>query len=210
MADSSELEHLIMPQPKDLDIYKGLITTPDEELIENKVQPAVIDRLHRIRGIYLYFVSHPTASEKEIFQRLTSGGLPGMAPVKRSQAFADMSIARYLIGNFELASKQFARWKINQELEEDIKKARAQQDYKAVAALQKVRVANFRTDKEDELDLVYDNIVPPDLRASSDPSAFGFESQKALQTEIREMEKQLAPGGEYIDYQVVETNTEDE
>lgn len=199
-----------MPQPTDLDIYTELIATPDEELAERKVQPAVIDRLHRIRGIYLYFVSHPTVTEKEIFQRLTSGGLPGMAPVKRSQAFADMSITRYLIGNLELASKQFARWKINQELEEDIKKARAQQDYKAVAALQKVRVANFRTDKEDELDVKYDNIIPPELFPTSDPTVLGFEPQKDLRTKIRALEKQLAPGAEYVEYQEMELEEEDE
>lgn len=200
-----------MAQPTDLDLYTELITTPDNELIERKVQPAVIERLHRIRGIYLYFVSHPTTTEKEIFQRLTNGGLPGMdAPIKRSQAFADMSIARYLIGNLELVSKQFARWKINQELEEDIKKARMQQDYKAVAALQKVRVANFRTDKEDELDVKYDNIVPPELFPTSDPTVLGFAPQKDLRAKIRALEKQLAPGAEYMEYQEIELEEEDE
>lgn len=200
-----------MAQPTDLDIYTELIATPDNELIERKVQPAVIERLHRIRGIYLYFVSHPTTTEKEIFQRLTNGGLPGMdAPIKRSQAFADMSIARYLIGKLELASKQFARWKINQELEEDIKKARMQQDYKAVAALQKVRVANFRTDKEDELELKYENIVPLIMEPTDDPTVLGFNPQKNLRGRIKDLNKQLAPAGEYMDYQEVEEDERDD
>lgn len=195
-----------MAQPTDLDIYTELIATSDEELISRKVQPAVIERLHRIRAIYLYHISHPTATEKEIFQRLThENGLPGMtAPVKRSQAFADMSITRYLIGKLELATKQFTRWKINQELEEDLKKARAMQDYKAVAALQKVRVANFRTDKEDEIDAKYDNIIPADIFPTSDPSVLGFAPVKDLRGRIRELEKQLAPGAEYTEYQEME------
>lgn len=200
-----------MAQPTDLDRYTELIATPDDQLIQDKLcTPSELERLHRIRGIYAFFVGHPTTTEKEIFQRLTTGGMPGLAPVKKSQAFADLNIVRYLIGNLELASKQFTRWKINQELEDDIRKARAQGDYKAVAALQKVRVANFRTDKEDELEMKYENIVPLLMEPSDDPTVLGFNPQKNLRGRIKDLNKQLAPAGEYMDYQEVEEDERDD
>lgn len=109
------------------------------------------------------------------------------------------------------ASRNFMRWKINQDLEQDLKAARRAGEHKAVAAIEKVRVMNNRTDKEDEPDTSYDRIPLFGVVMTSNPAALkieGYDNEAALRKDIDKLNKrysrEIEKEKDYTDYEEVE------
>ena len=82
-----------------------------------------------------------------------------------------------------------------------------------MAALEKARILNNRTDKEDEPDNNYDRIPHFGVIMTSNPAALkieGYDSEASLRKEIASMNKkysrdiQVEQEQKYIDYQEVE------
>lgn len=94
-----------------------------------------------------------------------------------------------LLGNLQQASKEFVRWKINRNLEADLKLARGKGDLRAVASIEKNRIMNNRTDKDDEPELEFDKIVPQNFELTDDPTVIGIAKVPGLRDKIRRLEK---------------------
>ena len=131
--------------------------------------------------------------------------------VGRSQAYDDVRLVQILLGNMQLATRNFMRWKINQDLEADLKAARRSGDHRAVASLEKVRVLNNRTDKEDEPETNYDRIPLMGVVFTSNPAALkieGYDNEAALRKDIdkfnRKYSREIEKEKEYTDYEEVE------
>ena len=197
-----------MPLPVNLDDYTKYIVKSDEELRDENVSPTIIQRLHRIRGLYAYWLQFPDKFERDIMQQDMA-----LFNVGRAQAYDDVRLVQIILGNMQQASRNFMRWKINQDLEQDLKAARRSQDHRAVASIEKVRVLNNRTDKEDEPDTAYDRIPLFGVTFTSNPSALnipGYDNEALLRKDIntmnkrydREIEKEKEK--EYTDYEEVE------
>ena len=195
-----------MPLPVNIDEYVSYIVMNDEELRDQHVSPAVIQRLHRLRGLYAYCLQFPDKFERDILQQDIS-----LFGVGRAQAYDDVRLVQILLGNMQQATRNFMRWKINQDLEADLRAARRQGDYRSVASLEKVRVLNNRTDKEDEPDTNYDRIPLFDVVFTSNPAALkipGYDNEASLRKDIDTMNKRYSrefeKEKEYADYEEVE------
>ena len=197
-----------MPLPANLDDYSKFIVMNDDELRTQPINPAVIQRVHRLRGLYAYWLQFPDKFERDLLQQDMA-----LFGVGRAQAYDDMRLVQIILGNMQQASRNFMRWKINQDLETDLKAARRQRDYRSVAALEKARILNNRTDKEDEPDNNYDRIPHFGVIMTSNPAALkieGYDSEASLRKEIASMNKkysrdiQVEQEQKYIDYQEVE------
>lgn len=125
----------------------------DNELAEQRVAVAVRERLKRLRGMYAYWLQFPTKSSKDLVEYAVR-----MFGIGRSQAYDDLHITQILLGSLQQASKEFMRWKINQDLEHDLRIARSKGDMRAVASIEKARILNNRTDKDDEPELEFDKL----------------------------------------------------
>lgn len=158
-----------MSLPISIDDYSKYVVMDDNELMEQNVSVAIRERVKRLRGVYTYWLSFPYKTEKEIVKQDMDQFKVGM-----SQAYDDIRIVQVLLGNFHQPTKNFLRWKINQDLDRDIAIARNKGDMRAVASLEKVRVLNNRTDKEDEQQLEYDKIVPQTFELTDDPKILGI------------------------------------
>lgn len=121
-----------MSLPIDIDQYSKYITLTDDELKELRVNPNIFERIHRLRGLYAYWLQFPGKFENEIVTYDIN-----MFKVGKSQAYDDIRLVQLLLGNIQAANKEFMRWKINRDLEEDLKAARRSQDYRSVAAIEK-------------------------------------------------------------------------
>lgn len=195
-----------MPLPVNIDEYVSYIVMNDEELRDQHVSPAVIDRLHRLRGLYAYWLQFPDKFERDILQQDIS-----LFGVGRAQAYDDVRLVQILLGNMQQATRNFMRWKINQDLEADLRAARRQGDYRSVASLEKVRVLNNRTDKEDEPETNYDRIPLFGVVFTSNPSALnipGYDNEASLRKDIIAMNKrysrEIENEKEFTDYEEVE------
>ena len=101
-------------------------------------------------------------------------------------------LCQVMLGNLNAASKEFWRWKVNQEIDEDRKAAKAAGDFRALAVMQKNRIKNNRTDTPDEPELAFDKIVPVEFRMTDDPTVIGLQKIPNLRAKIKKMEKRYS------------------
>lgn len=193
-----------MSLPVDIDEYSRYITLNDDELTELKVNPNLFERIHRLRGLYAYWLQFPNKFENDIVAYDMN-----MFRVGRAQAYDDIRLVQVLLGSIQSANKEFMRWKINKDLEEDLKAARRAQNYRAVAAIEKNRILNNRTDKNDEIELEFDKIVPQLFEPTDDPSVIGIEKIPRQRERIKLLNKKYSNNIDmkYTDYEEVEDDT---
>jgi len=193
-----------MSLPVNIDDYSRYIVMSDEQLLDEHVGSHILERLHRLRGLYAYWLQFPDKFERDILQQDMA-----LFGVKRAQAYDDVRLVQVLLGNMQQATRNFMRWKINQDLEADLKAARRSGDHRAVASLEKVRVLNNRTDKEDEPDTNYDRIPLFGVTFTSNPKALGidgYENEAALRKDIENYNRKFSREKdlEYTDFEEVE------
>ena len=176
-----------MSLPVNLDLYSRYVALDDDELREMRVAESLLVRLHRIRGMYAYWLQFPSKLDNDLVQYDMA-----MFKVSRSLAYEDLHLVKVLLGNLQQTTKEFMRWKINKSLEQDIAAARRAGDFRSVAALSKVLVANNRTDKDDEPDLEFDKIVPQNFEPTDDPTVLGIERIPDLRGKIRALYKRYS------------------
>lgn len=195
-----------MPLPANLDEYSRYIVMNDDELREEHIGNNILQRLHRLRGLYAYWLQFPDKYERDILQQDMA-----LFGVGRAQAYDDVRLVQILLGNMQQATRNFMRWKINQDLETDLKAARRSGDHRAVASLEKVRVLNNRTDKEDEPETNYDRIPLFGVTFTSNPKALGidgYDNETVLRKDIekfnRKFSREMNMDMDYTDFEEVE------
>lgn len=200
-----------MPIPGDIEEYTRLIVLNDDALREKHVQPSVIERLHRLRGLYAYWLQFPDKFDRDIMQQDMA-----LFGVGRAQAYDDLHLVQIILGNMQAATRNFMRWKINQDLEQDLKAARRAGDHRAVASIEKVRVLNNRTDKEDEPDANYDRIPLFGVVMTSNPKVLkieGYDNEAALRKDIekynRKFSREIERESEFAEYEEIDDGDTD-
>lgn len=200
-----------MPIPGDIEEYTRLIVLNDDALREKHVQPSVIERLHRLRGLYAYWLQFPDKFDRDIMQQDMA-----LFGVGRAQAYDDLHLVQIILGNMQAATRNFMRWKINQDLEKDLKEARRAGDHRAVASIEKVRVLNNRTDKEDEPDANYDRIPLFGVVMTSNPKVLkieGYDNEAALRKDIekynRKFSREIERESEFAEYEEIDDGDTD-
>lgn len=192
-----------MSLPVNIDEYQKYIAVNDDELRELHVNPLVLERLHRLRALYAYWLQFPDKYDNEIVQYDMA-----MFHVGRAQAYDDIHLTQLLLGNIQQANKDFMRWKINKDLEADLKAARRASEYKAVAAIEKARILNNRTDKPDEPELEFDKIVPQSFEPTDDPAVIGIEKIPDLRSKIKLLNKKYNDNVQFAEYEEIEEDDE--
>lgn len=196
-----------MSLPVNIDQYSKWITLNDDELIEQRINPIVLERLHRIRALYAYWLQFPTKFDNEIVEFNMA-----MFNISRAQAYDDLHLCQILLGNIQQAGKDFMRWKINKDLELDLKKARSAGDWRSVASIEKNRILNNRTDKEDEQEYEFEKIVPQNFEPTDDPSVVGIAKVPDLRGRISKLIKKYSNNSviEEAEYEEVENDGTEE
>lgn len=173
-----------MPLPINIDLYSKLIVLDENELIQKGVATAIRERLQRLRALYAYWLKFPSKTNNEVVEYNIK-----MFKIGRSKAYDDLRLTQVLLGSMQQASKEFMRWKINQDLEHDLSLARDKGDMRAVASIEKARIQNNRTDKDEEQELEFEKIVPQQFVPTDDPTVIGITKVAGLREKIRKLER---------------------
>lgn len=193
-----------MSLPVNIDEYSRLVVMDDDELQRQNVAASIRERLKRLRGLYAYWLQFPSKFDKEIVDQDMK-----LFHVSRAQAYNDLHLTQILLGNLQQASKEFMRWKINRDLEDDLQRARRKGDLRAVASIEKNRIMNNRTDKDDEPELDFDKIVPQNFELTDDPTVIGIAKVPGLRDKIRRLEKKYGDTRiEDSDYEEIKEETD--
>lgn len=193
-----------MSLPVNIDEYSRLVVMDDDELQRQNVAASIRERLKRLRGLYAYWLQFPSKFDKEIVDQDMK-----LFHVSRAQAYDDLHLTQILLGNLQQASKEFVRWKINRDLEDDLQRARRKGDLRAVASIEKNHIMNNRTDKDDEPELEFDKIVPQNFELTDDPTVIGIAKVPGLRDKIRRLEKKYGDTRiEDADYEEIKEETD--
>ena len=190
-----------MSVPVNIDQYSEYLPVSSDELRTQMVPEDTILRVERLRELSAYWRSYPQTSPKELVSRCIQ-----LFHVGKSQAYDDIHILKILIGNLEATTKEFARWRVNQMIEEDRTAARRDGDWRAGASMQKNYILNNQTDKPDTPDMAFDKIVPLQLEPTDDPSVLGIKAPKNLRARRDKLIKQYSKEDEYAEYTEVPTD----
>lgn len=193
-----------MSVPANIDDYSIYLSQDSSELREQHVPDATIWRVERLRELAAYWRSYPSTSPKELVSRCQQ-----MFKVAQSQAYDDIHLLKVLIGNLETTTKEFARWRANQMIEEDRLAARRDGDWRAVASMQKNYILNNQTDKPDTPDMAFDKIVPVAFEPTDDPSVLGIKAPKNLRARRDKLIRQYSHEAEYAEYEEVGNDEEE-
>lgn len=194
-----------MSVPVNIDEYSEYLPVSSDELREQLVPEDTIQRIERLRELSSYWRSYPSTSPKELVTRCMQ-----IFHVGKSQAYDDIHILKILIGNLEATTKEFARWRVNQMIEEDRQAARRDGDWRAVASMQKNYILNNQTDKPDTPDMAFDKIVPLQIEPTDDPSVLGIKAPKNLRARRDKLIKQFSKDDEYAEYTEVPSTDDKE
>ena len=194
-----------MSVPVNIDQYSEYLPVSSDELRQQLVPEDTIQRIERLRELSSYWRSYPSTSPKELVSRCMQ-----LFKVGKSQAYDDIHILKILIGNLEATTKEFARWRVNQMIEEDRNAARRDGDWRAVASMQKNYILNNQTDKPDTPDMAFDKIVPLQIEPTDDPSVLGIKAPKNLRARRNKLIKQFSKDDEYAEYTEVPSTDDKE
>lgn len=194
-----------MSLPVNIDQYAEFLPVDSSELRLQMVPEDTIMRVERLRELSSYWRSYPSTSPKELVTRCMQ-----LFHVGKSQAYDDIHLLKILIGNLEATTKEFARWRVNQMIEEDRTAARRDGDWRAVASMQKNYILNNQTDKPDTPDMAFDKIVPIQLEPTDDPSVLGIKAPKNLRARRDKLIKQFSKDDEYTEYTEVPSTDDKE
>ncbi|HAT62273.1 MAG TPA: hypothetical protein DCS83_06960 [Prevotella sp.] len=183
-----------MSVPIDIDDYQRYLPVDNNQLKDMHVPDHVIQRLTRIRGLYSFWLQFPNKTVNElVIQDI------GYNQIGKSEAYDDIHLVQVLLGNLQQSTKDFWRWKINAEIEQDMKKARTDGDWKSVASMQKNLIKNNRTDQPDDIQLQYDRIIPQQFEPCDDPTVIGIKPIPNLRQHIKELNAKYKKGSNVED-----------
>lgn len=194
-----------MSLPVNIDKYSEYLPQDSSELRQQLVPEDTIQRVERLRELSSYWRSYPSTSVKELVARCMQ-----LFRVGKSQAYDDIHILKILIGNLEATTREFARWRVNQMIEEDRTAARRDGDWRAVASMHKNYILNNQTDKPDTPDMAFEKIVPLQLEPTDDPSVLGIKAPKNLRARRDKLIKQFSKDDEYAEYTEVPSTDDKE
>ena len=189
-----------MSLPVNIDDYSLYLSQDSTDLREQHIPDAVIFRVQRLRELAAYWRSYPSTSTKELVARCQQ-----LFKVQQSQAYDDIHLLKILVGNLEATTKEFARWRVNQMIEEDRTAARRDGDWRAVASMQKNYILNNQTDKPDTPDMAFYKIIPLQMEPTDDPSVLGIKAPKNLRQLRDKLIRRYSKDEEYVDYTEAES-----
>ena len=117
-----------MSLPVNVDDYMKYMPLNEDELLDLHLSAIVKARVERLRGCYAFWLRYPRYTVREMVDQDKA-----MFGVSESQAYDDIHLCQLMLGNLNAASKEFWRWKVNQEIDEDRKAALAAGDFRALA-----------------------------------------------------------------------------
>lgn len=168
----------------DIEQYRSLLPLQPEEMAEQGVPQQVRQRAVRLRELYAHWMAYSALTPAEMVSYDTQ-----QHGVGRTIAYEDIQALKAIVGELQKATADFHRWRINSMIEADMAAARAAEDWKSVASMQKNYIAANRLDKPDEASTQLQDIVPVELVPTSDPSVLGIGPQKNLRGRIQQLLK---------------------
>lgn len=178
----------------DIDIYSDNLMLPEEEMKAKRIAPEIIQRVVRLRDLYNYMLRHPLKKDKEYTDYIRSvyTNKDGKQLSLR-KAYEDIEIIHAVIGNLQMCTKEWHRWRFNNMIMEGYAIAVRKEDATAIAKLAQQYGKYNQLDKNDEVDRGSADM--PHIVFTFDVSSMGFTPIKNVYALIDKLNAQYAGKG---------------
>lgn len=169
-----------------IDIYSDNLMLTEDEMRAKNIATPVINRIIRLRDIYNYMLRNPLKKDRDYIDYIQANYTDeiGKALSKR-KAYEDIEILHSIIGNLQMCSKEWHRWRFNNMIMEGYAIALRKEDAAAIAKLSGMYGKYNRLDKDDDLDKGYGEI--PHIQFTFNVADMGFKSIPNVRKVIEEL-----------------------
>ena len=124
-----------------------------EEMRAKRVEEQTITRIIRLRDVYNYMLRNPLKKDREYVDYIQAGYQDGEGkPLSKRKAYEDIEILHAVVGNLQMCSKEWHRWRFNNMIMEGYAIALRHEDSAAIAKLANTYGKYNQLDKNDERD----------------------------------------------------------
>lgn len=131
--------------------------------------PQVIARLLRIRSAYTLMNEFPSKPDREIILHIMNEG-----EVEKSAAYEDLRIIKDLLGSINKQSKDWHRFKFNDQIQKAYDLAEIQKNPDAMQKAMATYAKYNQLDIEDTERMPWEDIIPQMFEPTEDPTVLGI------------------------------------
>jgi hypothetical protein len=143
---------------------------------------AVVERVLRVRDLYMWRLSHPDSSDREFVAEFKS-----RYPMGKNAAQEYLRIVNALLPLLSEKSRDFHRWRYNEMIMETYQMAKARKDTKTMERAATSYGKLNKVDAEDVQAVPFHLIVVQPFVATNDPSVLGIKPIPGIEDKIKAM-----------------------
>ena len=166
--------------PETIERTQRFLFASEEEMNEANLSVNQQTRLLRLRDMYLYWLRHPSYSDKAIVSQLMM-----QYQISLSMAYEDVRLLKICLGNLGLVTRQWCQYVFMQRCEEGFAMARASGDANAFAKVLSALGKFTRLDHDEDIGPDYSQIIPQQFELTSDPTEAGFQRIPNVNEKVR-------------------------
>ena len=191
-----------MPLPAIIDIAHQHLFSDRDKMQAAGLPVATIRHLERLRDIYNYWLAFPTKRDRDIVAELRS-----RYGIGDTVAREDLRLIKTLLGDLQMVSKNWVRYRATLMCERAYEKAEAANNPRDMIAAAKELGRIHQLDKEDERVSVIDKIVPIVLVPTFDPSVIGLPRVPDYREKIKVLkERYWTEATEQVEFEDIDTD----
>lgn len=161
--------------------------------------PQVRDRLLRIRSAYTLMQEYPSKADREIIQHIQN-----MSGVERSAAYEDLRIIKDLLGSINRQSKDWHRFKFNNQIQKAYDRADLKNDPDSMVKAMATYAKFNQLDKEDAERIPWEDLIPQNFEPTEDPTVLGIKPIPNIREKIANMKKKYMNEIEDVTYDEID------
>ena len=182
-------------------IQKVLFTSPEDTRIVLSDKDLEIKQ--RYEKVFTYWINNPELPERRIVHFLQHE-----CGVAKSVAYEDLRRIKRLLGNVQLASKEFYRHTVIEMCTAAFRMAKAAGDTKAMVMAADKLGKYTKLDKDEAEALPWDQLIPPNFEPDPDISILGFTPDENIEQKRQRLRdkylQKYDPGHQVEDAVIIE------
>ena len=172
--------------PSALEACKVDLLLPDDELRAKYPLP-LADRISRLRDMYNYWLANPDIKDCDLRKRYM--GIYGIA---QSTAYADINVLHELVPLLSRRSREYHRARYNEMILNTYRMAKDKEDIKTMERAATSYGRFNGVDREEEMQLPYDQVPVQPFCASTDVTLLGVKPIPNVYVKIDQLSKELS------------------
>jgi len=171
-----------MSNPSTLEICKTHLFSSKEDILAQFNSDAVVERVLRVRDLYMWRLSNPDSSDRDFISEFKS-----RYPMGKNAAQEYLRIVNALLPMLSEKSREFHRWRYNEMIMETYQMAKARKDTKTMERAATSYGKLNKVDAEDVQAVPFHLIVVQPFVATNDPSVLGIKPIPGIEDKIKAM-----------------------